>query len=165
MATICDTFNGSTNPKAIPGAYVRYSVTISNPATSGSVVLTSVTDTLPSLLTFDTNFLKSTGIAGSPTGGACAAIPANLEPGGALGNGFRMMCSIPTTNKRACATAPTGTFYTSAADADPMGISGAAITMNFSIALPAESVGTTYWAVGELKAGEAVTVHFNAVIK
>ncbi len=46
--TISDPINGSTNPKAIPGAQVRYSVTVSNtgsgPVDDGSLI---ITDALP----------------------------------------------------------------------------------------------------------------------
>ncbi|MEM8548762.1 MAG: hypothetical protein AAGF46_11455, partial [Pseudomonadota bacterium] len=72
VQTIADPVNGATNPKAIPGADVRYSITVSNtglgPVDSGSLV---VTDALPTDLAL---FIDATnGVPFSFTDGAAAS--------------------------------------------------------------------------------------------
>ena len=66
---ISDPVNGTTNPKAIPGATVQYCLLISNagPLTATNIV---VTDTLPATLTY---------VAGSMRSGASCAAAATLE--------------------------------------------------------------------------------------
>lgn len=63
-SVISDPVNGTTNPKAIPGALVRYCVTVAN---AGTVSATTViaTDTLPADVTYVANSLR--------TGTSCAA--------------------------------------------------------------------------------------------
>jgi uncharacterized repeat protein (TIGR01451 family) len=68
---ISDPFNGTTNPKMIPGATVEYCVAVSNAAGSATATNIAVSDTLPLTTTFDSGF----GILlnGTVTSGVCNA--------------------------------------------------------------------------------------------
>lgn len=68
---ISDPFNGTTNPKMIPGATVEYCVAVSNAAGSATATNIAVSDTLPATTTFDSGF----GILlnGTVTSGVCNA--------------------------------------------------------------------------------------------
>lgn len=67
---LSDPFNGSTNPKAIPGATVQYCIIVSNAAGGGLATGVSLTDIIPSQLTF---VAGSSRINGTHTGGVCDA--------------------------------------------------------------------------------------------
>lgn len=68
---ISDPFNGSTNPKMIPGAVVEYCVSVANAAGSATATNISISDTLPSA----TTYLAAFGIKvdGTVTGSTCNA--------------------------------------------------------------------------------------------
>ncbi|MCH9673358.1 MAG: DUF11 domain-containing protein [Gammaproteobacteria bacterium] len=51
-AVISDPFNGTTNPKAIPGAVVEYTITIANAAGAATATSIVVTDAIPGAVTF-----------------------------------------------------------------------------------------------------------------
>ena len=152
VALVCDPTNFNVNPRSIPGAYVRYEITVTNAASAvNSATLTTIDDVLNTNLNFD-NDLR-TGSAG-----ACATSP---PESGATGNGFKLTCAGGT---RACNTP---IFFTSAADADAVGIAGSTITLTFGSApagVKALPVETGYTA-GELKPGESVTIRFNTIVK
>ncbi len=67
-ATYSDPFNGTTNPKAIPGAAITYTITVSNAAGGQDATNVTITDTLPGNVTFKPQF--DDGVAPSPCGGA-----------------------------------------------------------------------------------------------
>lgn len=158
VTPICDPFNGNTNPKNVPGAYVQYEITISNAAGApASATLTDINDVLNANLSFDPDL--RTG-AGGVAPNRCTSSP----PANAAGRGFRVSC---TGGTRACVGTPV--FFTTANDGDAtvftapnviarFGNPGGAVTG--AQALPAE--GT--YAAGELRAGESVTIRFNAII-
>ncbi len=152
VVTLCDPFNFNTNPKAIPGAYMRYEIIIANGGgAAGSATLSTLGDMLDLNLNFDADL--RTGSAS-----ACAA----SSPENALLKGFRLVCS--GTTRTSCASP---VYYTSAADTDAMGITGSSITLTFgdgptgTKALPTE----TGYTPGELKPGESVTIRFNTIVK
>ncbi len=68
---ISDPFNGTTNPKMIPGAVVEYCVSVANAAGSATATNVSISDTLPSA----TTYLAAFGIKvdGTVTGSTCNA--------------------------------------------------------------------------------------------
>ena len=71
---ISDPFNGTTNPKAIPGAVVEYCISVSNAATTNSAPNATatnvvVTDPVPSDLTFLDNSIK---VNGTISNGVCS---------------------------------------------------------------------------------------------
>lgn len=144
VVAVCDPFNGNTNPKNIPGAYVQYSITIANGASGTSATLTTVTDVLNANVIFDPDM-----ISGAGAGTNCAA---GVAPTSAAGAGFR----VTSTSTRAGFPK----FLTSASDGDGATFSGGSVTVNFASILPVEG---TYTA-GELKAGEALTVQFQVRI-
>ncbi len=149
---ICDPFNGTTNPKNIPGAIVRWTITVSNGGTAGaSATLNQVADSLDVNTLHDANLVTG---AGAPVATACNSATGTPESGAGLG--FQIESSATR------ALGGTGGYMTTAADGDGAGIAGQAVTIDFANALPAD-VPNSY-AAGELKAGESATVTFNVTI-
>ncbi len=68
-----DPVNLNINPKAFPGAYVRYTITISNAAGAASADLTTLSDALVASLALDPNFANGTAV-NNPTSAAGKAI-------------------------------------------------------------------------------------------
>ena len=88
---VSDPLNGTTDPKAIPGAIVEYCIAVAN---SGNVAATQVaiTDTLPATTTYDAAFgIKQNGTV---TGATCNADGA---AGGSYANGV-VSGTIATVN-------------------------------------------------------------------
>lgn len=147
--TIWDPYNTNTNPKAIPGALVRYTVTISNNGSAtASATLTTVTDALSTNLAIDPD-LKVAGAATSL---------AALANESALGSGFKA-----TWTGGARAAFPKYYTTTSSADGiDHNGVNpGGTITATLGTVLPVEGA----YAAGELKPGDAVTITFNVIVQ
>lgn len=82
---ISDPINGTTNPRAIPGAVVQYTITVTNigtgPVDAGTVV---VTDALPSNIIM--NVVNGTFIDGTPNSGLTVT-QANVSYSSAVGGG------------------------------------------------------------------------------
>jgi hypothetical protein len=166
VVVLCDpiNFNGTGGagffpPKNIPGAYVRYEITIANAVGAASATLTDITDALNANTAFDADLRTGSGAA-------CAA----SAPASAAGSGFRLTCTGTTRASGAgtCANAA-GQFFTTANDGDAMFFAAGSVTARFGTgggavtgaqALPAEAGYTA----GELKGGESVTIRFNAII-
>lgn len=148
VAVRCDPLNGAVSPKSIPGAYMRYTVTIANGGTAGaSALLTTMADTLNANVDFDPNLIQGTGAAS--TCDATAGVPS-----GAANSGVQVI----QTNRGVNA------FLTNTGgDADGLAVAGspATLSFNFAQALPA---GGAYQA-GELKAGETLTLVYQVKIK
>jgi hypothetical protein len=96
QTTLCDLVNGSVNPLNIPGAAIRWQVTIYNPTTdingnpvTTNAMLTTTTDnvaaTLP--LTFDTNLIAGVGTALPGGNAATTCASATGTPTFATGTG------------------------------------------------------------------------------
>ena len=150
VTLICDPFNGTTNPKNIPGSISRYTITVTNSGTA-SASLATVTDALISFLTFDPNLV---------VGGSAATCNSTVPPGvaqSATGKGFNISLTGGTR---------TGfpKFLTNAADADGATFANPNITIDYAAALPAGIFGINVYTAGELKAGESVTVYFNVTV-
>jgi len=77
-----DDLNGSTNPKAIPGAYVTYTITITNAAGAGDADLTTITDALDAATDLDPDYVTNAG-PGNPTnaGGDAFELIHSATPG------------------------------------------------------------------------------------
>lgn len=132
------------NPKAIPGAYVQYTVVISNAAAAAdSATLTTITDALPATLAIDPDLIAA------GTGNATNA----------AGDGFSVTYTTATTRTGA----GTAVYYTTANDADGVEHNAGAITATMTTVLPADA-GNGYVA-GELKPGDTVTLVFNAIVQ
>ncbi|HEX2763089.1 MAG TPA: hypothetical protein VHM92_04475 [Allosphingosinicella sp.] len=68
---ISDPFNGTTNPKMIPGAVVEYCIAVANAAGSATATNISVSDTLPATTTYSSAF--GIKVNGTVTGSTCNA--------------------------------------------------------------------------------------------
>ena len=159
IETTCDPFNGPTGAKNIPGAFVRYTITVANGG-STSATLATIGDTLDvAKVTFDADFISGL------TGAACVIGSPSAPSSGTTGNGFRVVLGTTATAAGAPVfAARTGypRFFTSdAADADGVGFATPNITANFSNVLNA----TGGAAAGELRAGESVSVNYQVQIK
>jgi len=66
---VSDPFNGSTNPKMIPGAVVEYCIAVANASGSATATGISVSDTLPEETTYDSAF--GIKLNGTVTGASC----------------------------------------------------------------------------------------------
>lgn len=144
VAPVCDPFNGNTLPKQIPGAYVKYTITIANSASGTSATLTTVTDTLNANVTFDPDLITGAGAGTNCVAGSAAT--------SAAGSGFRMT----TTSTR------TGfpKFLTTGNDGDGATHSAGVVTIDFAAAMAAQAG----YLAGELKPGESLTLEFQVRI-
>ncbi len=147
---ICDPVNGTTNPKNIPGAVIRWTVTVSNAAGAASATLSQVQDALSANTTFDPDLITGAGGAA-----ACENSAGGTgTPENANGRGFK----LDVTGDTRPGSYPK--FLTTASDADGATHAASNVTIDFAQAMPAEG---TYGA-GELKANESVVVYFNVGI-
>jgi uncharacterized repeat protein (TIGR01451 family) len=150
FVTVCDPFNGSTNPTNVPGGYVQYVVNIQNTG-SVSAILTQVQDVLSTNVSFDPDLIKGTG-----AGTQCAA---GVAPTSVAGSGIKVV----QTNRGALFPANYPKYLTTnAADGDGGGYTAVTRTVaaDFSQVLPPEGG----YAAGELKQGETVQVIFQVKI-
>lgn len=65
---VSDPVNGTTNPKAIPGATIRYCIAVTNAAGGAAATNVAISDPLPSTVTYVTG---STLLNGTVTSGTC----------------------------------------------------------------------------------------------
>ncbi len=151
VALVCDPFNSTTNPKNIPGAIVRWTVTVSNAAGAGaSATLAQISDALNANSTFDPDLITGAGGAA-----ACEGLSGGTgTPESANGSGFR----LDVTGDTRPGVYPK--FFTTANDTDGADLNGTTVEIDYGPAMPAEG---TYTA-GELRAGESVVVYFNVSI-
>jgi len=145
--TIWDPVNYNNTPKAIPGALIKYTITVTNAvAAASSAVLTTVTDGLNANTVIDPN-LKVATLTGPLTA---------LANESALGKGFKVVVTGSTR-----ALNGTNQYFTASADSDGVDITGQNVTATLATVLPLEGS----YAAGELKAGETVTLTFNVIIQ
>lgn len=157
VVTRCDPINFNANPKAIPGAFVRYSITVTNNvAATASATLTTITDAVNvALLNFDTNLI--TGSASDCTTSESAGNTFKIECTGIVANGVRPACAAPVyVPSGATVSFATPTVTANLANALPVvGTCNAAAAINTS----------GNYCAGELKPGETVTISFSAQVK
>ncbi len=67
---ISDPFNGTTNPKMIPGAVVEYCIAVANAAGGTSATSVTINDSVPTQLTYTNSSIK---LNGTVTAGTCNA--------------------------------------------------------------------------------------------
>ena len=150
VTLVCDPLNGNaaSGAKNIPGSYVSYTVTIANASTAAaSAILGIVSDPLSTALTFDPELIVGATAAGCATGGP------RTDPSGNV--------KVVQTNRSISA------FKTSALDTVTDGVTLSGTSPNFSLAVDFVTVlpaGGAYTTAGELKAGESVSVSFQAKI-
>ena len=149
VSVVCDPARGTTTPKNIPGAAVQYAITITN-AGSAAATLTTVTDTLSSVITHDINLIN--GVGGAPVCVAGAGGQVNLAPGVGFG-------AVKGTG--ATTYSPPGL----AANAVTAGVTilGQDITIVFN--LLSTVGGGLLLPAGSLPAGDFVTVYYNAFVQ
>ena len=150
VTTLCDPFNGLTNPKNIPGSMVRWTITVTNTG-SASATLATISDTLSANTTQDPNLVVPTNAA------TCSS--AAGTPESAAGRGFQIETGLATAVRPLGGTAG---YMTGVADADGATLAGSIVTIDFAQALPAGGTGS--YTAGELKAGETATVTFNVTV-
>jgi hypothetical protein len=80
---ISDPFNGTTNPKMIPGAVVEYCIAVANGSGSATATGISISDEVPAQTTYDPAF--GIKVNGTVTNGSCNTNGAN---GGSYANGI-----------------------------------------------------------------------------
>lgn len=154
---IWDPVNGNTNAKAIPGAYVQYTMVITNDALAGaSGDLTDLTDALAATLALDPDLLDGAGVPPA-VGAATIAVTESFD----VAHGNPSLPATPRADPVSC---------TSIADADGCDIAGQNITITFALLMPAEDLGVVGaspedYAAGELRPGETVTIVFNAIVQ
>jgi hypothetical protein len=150
-AILWDPVNGAVanDPKAIPGAYMRYTITVTNDALAGaSADLTTLSDTLQAgagTLALDPDLLDGTGVPPAVGGPVILATESfDVAHSGTSTRADPVSC-------------------TSVADADGCDFADPVITIDFTLLMPIE-VGPGYTA-GELKPGDTVTLFFNAIVQ
>lgn len=145
MQLVCDPVNGNNNPKAIPGAFVKYTVTITNNG-SATAKLTTITDQLSTNVTFDDNMIQSQLATAK-----CHAT--NGDPTSVAGAGFRVNVNGHTGFPK---------FFTTTSDADGITHAARVITVNFATVLPVD--GVAHPTAGELGVGETLTLEYQVSI-
>ena len=149
-AILWDPVNGNTNPKAITGAYMTYTLVVTNNgAASGD--LTQLGDTLSLSLALDFDFVDGTAAAGANA----AAIQFTTTNG--VGESFAITHGGGSGRTALSPATCTGVL----AGADGCDITGQDITIDFTTIMPIDGA----YAAGELKAGETVTIIFNAIVQ
>jgi hypothetical protein len=149
VATICDPFNGTTNPKNIPGAYVQYAITVSNASGSPDATLTQVEDTLVSELAFDGTLISG----GAGTAAECASGGPSLSA-----SGFGVVSGTGTTTSSHTAPGVAADAVTAGASVDLTG----KVTIDYSTLA---KISGTVLTSGTLPANSYITVYFNAIIQ
>ena len=150
---LCDPFNGVTNPKNIPGAITRWTITISNTGTAAATLAT-ISDALSATLAQDANLVVPTNAV---TCSSAGGVPESLA-----GRGFKVTV-LPLA--RALGGSPGGnvsaSFFTTASDLDGVELVAPNVTATFAVILPVDGGHAT---TGLLNAGESVSVIFNTTI-
>lgn len=161
-----DPVNGNTNPKMITGAYVQYTLVVTNDAAAGaSGFLTTMTDTLATAgvglggLALDPDFVDGTAAAG--------ALPAAIQATNTNGVGESFDIAHGGGSTR---TDPVSCTSIDDAPDDGCLVAGQLITITFTTLMGAEDIapvgaGAEDYAAGELKPGETVTIVFNAIVQ
>lgn len=155
VATLCDPINAQTSPKSIPGALVRYTITVTNDTTGvtptsrvKTATLTNLTDALDAALNFDEAFvggIAGTGITTTTCVGTDTNTAANFTAASLTTSGTGRAAELNTTISVGVTANPD------------------TVTIPLSTALTADAPSSHL--AGELKAGETVTVKFNAAVK
>ena len=146
VTTLCDPFNGSTNPKNIPGAAVRYAITVINTG-SAAATLAQITDAINASLLFNTDL-----ISGAGAGANCVAGTGSLSA-----SGFRAETGTGV------GPGTIGTAVATTAGATKTGAPGAeTVTINYpTLATSAISAP----AGATLGANRYITVYFNGFVQ
>lgn len=153
VTPVCDPFNGSTNPKNVPGSFVRYTITVANTGAS-TATLTQITDALDiAKVTLDANLI--TGVGAPATLTSCDTSSTAYQS--ASGFGFK----VTGPAARASFAGPgNAKYYTATSSVDGVDFVSPNITADFSLVLPNESG----YLPGHLKATESVSLSYQVKI-
>ncbi len=164
--TIWDPINGdgvaaSVTPKAIPGALIRYVISISNAAAATTAALQAITDGLPSNVTLDPDLKVPAACATPP------CLVTALAAESANGKGFKAI--VTGTTRTGAAGSPLANnvaeYYTTASDADGVEFVTPNITLTAGTLLPTEAPDyPVLGGSGQLKGGEILTLTFNVTV-
>ena len=153
VETIWDPVNANTSPKAIPGSYVRYTITIENIG-GATANLTTIADTIDADLAFDTTLLLGTDCTDTGTPGAgCTA-----------GDGSTFGVSADGASVAFTNTGTGADFVTYLASGVPV-FSGSVFSVDLSSVLITGVSNTGNTNAGDLDAGEMLVITFNAIIQ
>lgn len=153
MTTICDPAGGAPSitpaytPKSIPGAYIQYTVTITNTGGAASAILTTLADALDTAnVTFDSKLITGANAAsGDP---ACASTGTVMS----ASNSFKV-----TWTGGARTSFPGGVKYLP----ESGNYSAPNISVNWASVLPIEN---GYSKAAELAPGDVLTLTYNVII-
>ncbi len=149
QSIVCDPVTGTTNPHNIPGAVVRWTITISNAAGAGTANLATVADALDvTNTTIDPNLI--TGAGALPA--SCASATGTAE--NAAGRGFK----LDVVGDARGASYPK--FLTTTSSVDGADFVTPNVGIDYAVAMPVEAGYTA----GELRGGESVVVYYNVTI-
>jgi hypothetical protein len=149
QSIVCDPVNGTTNQHNIPGAVVRWTITISNAAGAGTANLATVADALDvTNTTIDPNLI--TGAGALPA--SCASATGTAE--NAAGRGFK----LDVVGDARGASYPK--FLTTTSSVDGADFVTPNVGIDYAVAMPVEAGYTA----GELRGGESVVVYYNVTI-
>lgn len=146
--TLWDPVNGNTSPKPIPGAYITYTMTITNNG-AAPAILSAIVDDLQAELDLDLDLFDGTDM--TPGDGPYAS---------AAGDSVEITARAATTYYTADDTDSDGVAY----DGNPGGL----LTVYFTEDTGSGSVlpeDPGNHAEGELKTDESVVIKFNVIIK
>ena len=150
---LCGPVHFTTNPKNIPGAISRWTITISNDPAGANATLSNITDALGATLAHDANLVVPTAVLCDSATGA---------PENALGKGFKVTVPVARDISPLCAAA-TSCFFTSANDGDGIDNNLGSITATFGANLL--PIDGAHGATGLLKPGESVSIIFNTTLQ
>jgi len=150
---LCDPFNLTTSPKAIPGAFVRYTVTIQNGTVAGtqSAAVTTFTDNIDANLNADVDLITGATKCDTSANGGVATNGA--------GKGIQVAFTPNAGNSRASFSG------------GPKFVASSGIYSNTQLLIPTATWTATLlpaegaYAAGELKPGDTLTLIFNAIVK
>ncbi|MFC1589292.1 hypothetical protein ACFL3P_03370 [Pseudomonadota bacterium] len=155
VATLWDPINEDVAPKAIPGALVRYTITVSNAAGGASADLTTLSDDLAGTLELDLDFLDGIGAVPAATSGVDEAFLIDTSGTGRTAAGTSYCTATTVVDGCVGVAGPPGSV---SVDFSTLAVTGA------DDIAPA-GAGPEDYTAGELKAGESITITFNAIVQ
>jgi len=137
-SALWDPLNFDSNPKSIPGGYVRYAISVANAAAAANADLTILSDVLPASLDLDPDFITGVGVTPPPTSVAGDAIQV-------VKGATTIYCTgdVGDSDGDGCSYGPVG--------------AGGTVSVDFSNA--------TFGTIMPLAATETVTINFNTIVQ
>ncbi len=150
VALVCDPVNGTTQPKAIPGAYMRYTILVEN--TGGAPAsLGTISDTLHNSVEFDQKLIQAPASAA-----ACASTGAATSA-----DGDAFMLTYAQRGYAPKYLTQSGADGDGASYTAPAGGTPGSFSINFGAAMPAAGG----YANGELRNGHSRTLVYQVRIR